>query len=141
NGLTVIALVSALCFAPFAHAQESLSSKLLADAFGNIETGTYLAGDPIKFTLDRYGSRYLLRVSGDPEIYVLYANRASVGGRELKYDSGATAISIAGWGGITFYTDAKPGGLPAVRTGDSTSPVLPPVALPDVQNATQDEEQ
>ncbi len=141
NGLTVLAVVCALFCAPLAHAQESLASKLLADALGNVRSGTYLAGDSVKFTIDDYGNKYLLRIVGDPEVYVLYPNRASLGGRELKYDSGATAISVAGWGGMTLYTDAKPGGLPASRTGDSTTPALAPANMPDMQNAAQDEEQ
>ena len=38
---------------------------------------------------------------------------------------------------MTLYTDAKPGGFPAVRTGDSVPPPSPqPVSLSDMQNAT-----
>lgn len=143
KGLTLLAIISALCFASLAHAQDNLGAKLQADAnaMGNIRPGAYLAGDTIKFLLDRYGNKFLLRFSGDPEIYVLYSDRASLGGRVLKYDTGATVISIAGWGGMTIYTDPHPEGLPAARTGDSSSPSLPPVSLPDAQNATSDEGQ
>jgi hypothetical protein len=141
NGLTVLAVVSVLICAPLSHAQESLSSKLLADALGNVRPGTYVAGDSMKFTIDSYGNKYLLRIAGDPEVYVLYPNRASLGGRDLKFDSGATAINVAGWGGMTLYTDSHPGGLPASRTGDSSLPALQPANMPDMQNAAQDEEQ
>jgi len=142
NGLTVLAVVCALCCAPFAFAQDELNAKLQADAIGSIKSGTYLAGDSVKFSLDGYGhNRFLLRVSGDPEIYVLYSDRASLGGRILKYDNGATAVSIASWGGVTLYTDNKPGGLPAVRTGDSAPPTLSAVTLTDIQNASEDEVQ
>jgi hypothetical protein len=144
NGWTVFAVVCALSCATLAHAQDSqetLSAKLLADAMGNVKPGTYLAGDSVKFMLDSYGSRYLLRIVGDPEIYVLYPNRASLGGRVLKYDSGTTALSVAGWGGMTLYTDDKPQGLPAVRTGDSTPPSPSGMTNNDMQNAVEDETQ
>lgn len=141
RGLAVLAVVSALFCAPLACAQDMLESRLQADALGSIRPGAYLAGDTIKFLLDKYGNKFLLRFSGDPEIYVLYMDRASLGGRVLKYDTGMTAISIAGWGGMTIYTDPHPEGLPAVRTGPSSMPTLQPVSQNDAQNAIGDEEQ
>jgi hypothetical protein len=72
---------------------------------------------------------------------VLYSDHASLGGRVLKYDSGETALQITGWGGITLYTDKRPGGLPAVRTGDSDPPSLPDVSLEEVKKAASDEAQ
>lgn len=142
KGLTVLAVVSALCCAPIAHAQDFLESRLQADVLGSIKPGAYLAGESIKFLLDRYtGNKFLLRFAGDPEIYVIYADRASLGGRVLKYDTGITVISVAGWGGMTIYTDPHPEGLPAVRTGESTMPVLQPVSPTEAENATGDEEQ
>jgi hypothetical protein len=141
NGLAVLAVVSALFGAWPADAQESLASKLLADALGTVRPGVYVAGDSIKFTIDIYGNKFLLRISGDPEVYVLYPNRASLGGRDLKYDSGATAINVAGWGGMTLYTDSQPNGLPATRTGDSSGPAQQAANMPDLQSAAGDEEQ
>jgi hypothetical protein len=141
TGLAVLAVVSALLCAPFACAQDMLESRLQADALGAIRPGVYLAGDTVKFLLDKYGNKFLLRFSGDPEIYVLYTDRASLGGRVLKYDTGVTVISVAGWGGMTIYTDPHPEGLPAVRTGDSSMPTLQPVSQTDAQNAIGDEEQ
>jgi len=138
SGWSVVAVVCALFCATPSLAQD-LSSRLEADSMGTIVPGTYLAGDTIKFSLDRYGDKYLMRIGGDPEVYVLYPDRASVGGRILKYDSGATVISVAGWGGMTFYTDSKPGGLPASRTGDSSPPVLAPVSQNDIESAADDE--
>src|SRR5436190_17301962 len=137
----VLAVLGALFCAPPTRAQDMLESRLQADALGSIRPGAYLAGDTIKFLLDKYGNKFLLRFSGDPEIYVLYTDRASLGGRVLKYDTGVTVISIAGWGGMTIYTDPHPEGLPAVRTGDSSMPTLQPVSQSDAQNAVGDEEQ
>jgi hypothetical protein len=89
--------------------------------------------------LDGYGDKFLLRLTGDPEVYVLYIDRAPLGGRALKYDSGTMAVRVSGWGGLTLYTDADPGGLPAERTGDSLPPSLSPISLADMQNAAEDE--
>jgi len=112
------------------------------ERIGEVEPGTYLAGDNVKFTLTANGDTFLLRFDGNPEVFVLYAGHASLGGRVLKYDSGETAMQVAGWGGATLYTDAAPNGLPAERTGDPTPvPELPDVSLSDIQNAANDEMQ
>ena len=119
--------------------QESLGARMMMDRVGDIQTGAYTAGDTVRFALTRYAENYLLQFDGDPEIYVLYAGPGSLGGRTLKFDSGGTAIAISGWGGMTIYTDAQPGGLPTDRTGDATLPALPAVTLAAVQDAARDE--
>jgi hypothetical protein len=106
--------------------------------FGDITPGTYQGGDQ-RFSLDRYQNAFLMRFVGQPEIYVLYANYGSMGGRVLLYDSGAIAIQIAGWGGMTIYTDDHPEGLPTSRIGDSTPPVLAPISMQQMQSAADDE--
>ncbi len=133
------ALSLALVATQSATGQDSVQARLSSDRLGYIESGTYLAGDRVGFVLDAAGRDYLLRVNGSPEIYVLYADSASLGGRVLKYDSGETAVQVSGWGGITLYTDADPAGLPAVRTGDSVAPTPPAASISDVQNAVQDD--
>ncbi len=120
-------------------AQESLGARMMMDRIGDIQTGAYSAGDNVNFALTRYAEKYLLRVDGDPETYVLYAAPGSLGGRTLKFDSGGTAIAISGWGGMTLYTDAQPSGLPTDRTGDAGFPALPEVPLAAVQEAARDE--
>src|SRR5271166_5238180 len=134
--MTICAVLAFAAFdAPFAAAQDSLESRLFADRVGYIAPGAYLAGDRVPFTLDTAGSEYLLRFAGSPEVFVLYADRVSLGGRVLKYDSGETALKVSGWGGMTLYTDAVPGGLPAERSGDSTPPAPASVSISDIQNA------
>ena len=123
------------------YAEQLLGEKLYADHVGGIEPGNYSAGDNVHFTLDPYGDRYLLRIANQPEVFVLHTDRASLGGRVLKYDSGGTALQVSGWGALTLYTDEQPAGLPAVREGDSTPPLPSPISLPDIQNAAQDEAQ
>ncbi len=110
-----------------------------AARLGNVAPGAYLAADTVKFSLAQDGDNFLLRFDGDPEVFVLYTAHASLGGRELKYDSGETALQVAGWGGMTLYTDAAPNGLPAVRSGDAVPPAPANVSLGDMQNAAGDE--
>jgi hypothetical protein len=122
-------------------AQQLLGEKLYADRAAGIEPGTYVAGDNLKFTLDPYGDDYLFRIADQPEVYVLRTDRAALGARVLKYDSGATALQVANWGALTLYTDQAPAGLPAVRDSDSTAPAPQPVSLADMQIAAEDESQ
>lgn len=121
--------------------QDSLEQRLSSDRIGYIAAGTYLAGDRIPFNLDAAGPNYLLRLAGSPEVFVLYQDRAAMGGRVLKYDSGETAITVSGWGGITLYVSSAPGGLPAERNGDSVPPMPGSVSMQEIQNASADEAQ
>ena len=136
-----VALALACLAAPAARAQDSVEERLSFDRLAPIVPGVYVAGDRIGFSLDASGGEYLLRMDGTPEVFVLYPARASLGGRVLKYDSGETAMLVAGWGGMTLYTDAQPGGLPAVRTGDSIAPSPPSVSLSEMQSAAGDDGQ
>jgi hypothetical protein len=115
--------------------------RLSLERLGDIQTGAYSISNGTTFSLDRYNDKYLMRFAGEPEIYVLYVDHGSLGGRVLKYDSGGTAMQISGWGAVTIYTDAQPGGLPAERTTNSTAPALPPLSLAQMQAAAGDESQ
>jgi len=108
-------------------------------SFSDLSPGTYQAGDNVRFALDRYQSGFLLRFAGQPEVFVLYANFGSLGGRVLQYDSGAIALQVAGWGAMTLYTDDHPEGLPTSRVGDSTPPVLAQISMQQMQSAADDE--
>ena len=131
----------AAAFQPPALAQDSLEQRLNSDRVGYIEPGTYLAGDRVAFNIDAAGQNFYLRLEGSPEVFVLYQDRVAMGGRILKYDSGETALSVSGWGGVTLYVSAAPGGLPAERTGDSSQPSPMPVSIQDIQSAAADEAQ
>jgi hypothetical protein len=124
-----------------ARAQDPFPGELSLERLGQIKPGEYLAGDSVRFSLVKDDSNYLLRFDNNPEVFVLYTGHASLGGRILKYDSGETVLQVAGWGGMTLYTDSAPMGLPAVRTGDASPPELPVVSLSDMQGAAQDESQ
>jgi hypothetical protein len=135
----LFALMAMLACAGVARAQNELGARMSMDRIADVQTGSYSAGDRIKFSLDRYSGRYLLRFDGDQEIYVLYIGHGSLGGQVLNYDSGETALRVAGWGSLTLYTDAQLGGLPAERSGDSIAPVLTQISLSAMQNAADDE--
>jgi hypothetical protein len=115
-----------------------MATRLSREQIGDVQPGTYNAGR-ITFMLDSYGDKYLIRFVGDPEIYVLYADHVPLGGRALKYDSGTIALRVAGWGGMTLYTDPAAGGIPAERSGDTLPPALGAISLSDMQNAAEDE--
>jgi hypothetical protein len=132
-------MVALLASVSIGRAQADLNSRLSGDRLGDIQTGTYTLSNGASFTLDRYEDKFLMHFAGDPEIYVLYPDHASLGGRILRYDSGETALAVSGWGALTVYTDAQPSGLPADRTGDSDAPTLQVVSLSAMQEAAADE--
>lgn len=134
--IAIVTLLLASAAVP-ACAQDPLTGRI--ERLGEIEPGTYQAGDSVTFALVKDDENFLLRFDDNPEMFVLYAGRASLGGRVLKYDSGETALQVASWGGITLYTDAAPNGLPAERTGDASAPSQPEVSLADIQAAADDE--
>ncbi|HEY7976782.1 MAG TPA: DUF4908 domain-containing protein [Rhizomicrobium sp.] len=138
--IAILTLILAGALVP-ARAQDAPNGKLSLERLGEIQPGTYLAGDDVRFTLVKDRDNYLLHFDNNPEVFVLYAGHASLGGRVLKYDSGETVLQVAGWGGMTLYTDAAPTGLPATRTGDGAVPMPPSVSLSDIQNAAEDEAQ
>jgi len=117
---------------------QSLQARLSSDRLGHLEPGDYQAGEKAEFELGMVGSRYLLRCNGSPEIFVLTPDSAPMGGRILRYDSGETALQVSGWGGVTFYSDANPEGLPAVRTGIVPAFALSTVTAEDIRAAADD---
>ncbi len=137
--VTLFALIAILSCSAAAEAQDDVGTRMSLERIGDIRPGTYTADEQIKFTLNHYLDRYLLRFANDPEVFVLYADHGSLGGRVLRYNSGTTALQVSGWGAITLYTDAEPSGLPAERTGDSAMPIATQVTLAQVQAAAEDE--
>lgn len=138
--IAILTLILAGALTP-ARAQDTFGGRLSLERLGEVKPGIYLAGDNVRFTLVNEGDNFLLRFDNNPEVFVLYTGHASLGGRILKYDSGETVLQVAGWGGMTLYTDASPTGLPTVRTGDATAPAPPNISLSDMQNAAEDETQ
>jgi hypothetical protein len=113
---------------------DPMAARLSAERVSDVAVGAYSAADNVNFILLPYGDKYLLHFDGNPESFVLYGDRVALGARELKYDSGALAMKISVWGGITLYTQGNPGGLPATRTGDAMA--LPRLTVPPQSLAT-----
>lgn len=126
-----------------ARAQEPsdpMAARLSAEKVSDVAAGSYTTANNINFTLMPYGDKYLLHFDGGPENFVLYGDRVALGGRELKYDTGALALKISVWGGITLYTQDAPGGVPATRTGDPAVPPKLSVPVSSLATALTDEE-
>lgn len=117
-----------------------MAARLSAERVSDVAAGSYSAADDVNFTLLPYGDKYLLRFDGNPENFVLYGDRVALGGRELKYDTGAIALKISVWGGVTLYTQDAPGGLPATRTGEAIVPPHLAVPAASLTTALSDEE-
>ncbi|HXS05798.1 MAG TPA: DUF4908 domain-containing protein [Rhizomicrobium sp.] len=141
-GLTHFGL--ALWGANGAMAQEPsdpMAARLSAERVSDVAVGDYTAAEDINFTILPYGGdKYLLRFDDSPENFVLASDRVALGGRELRYDTGALALKISVWGGVTLYTQDAPGGVPATRTGDALAPPRFAVSAANLTAAFNDEE-
>jgi len=106
------------------------------------QDGAYFAADDIRFMVDHVNGQVRLRFQDSDEVFYLSSEPASLGGRLLKYDTGDTALIVAGWGGVTLYTDAAPNGVAAERTGDAgpldPEPVSGSRVKPFAANLSQD---
>jgi hypothetical protein len=97
------------------------------------ENGTYFANGEIVFVVDHLANQVRLRFADNDEVFYLSSEPASLGGRLLKYDTGDTALRVAGWGGVTLYTESARNGVPAERSGDAEALDPPPVAANDIK--------
>jgi hypothetical protein len=117
-----------------------MASRLASERMGPVQPGLYNAGDGGSFTIQSYGpNKYLLRFSGHSENFVLTVERASLGAKTLKYDTGTTALRVSVWGGITLYTQDAPQGTPVTLQGP-----IPPageleISANELQTAINDE--
>jgi hypothetical protein len=116
-----------------------MAARLSAERVGGVAAGDYSAANDVNFTILPYGDKYLLRFDDSPENFVLYGDRVALGGRELKYDTGALALKVSVWGGVTLYTQQAPGGIPATRNGDPTIPTRVTVTAASLAAALTDE--
>ena len=117
-----------------------MASRLAAERVGAVQPGRYSAGEHESFTIEPYGaSKYLLRFSDNPEVFVLTMERSSLGAKVLKYDTGATALRVSLWGGITLYTHDAPQGLPATLQGDAPQPLPLAISANELTTAFSDE--
>jgi Domain of unknown function (DUF4908) len=120
--LRVLALapVLALTFAPPSlGADEPPAVRLLLPPLAPAPAdGRYMADDQLRFRIDLQDDQIRLRFIDSDEIFYLTSEPAPLGGRVLKYDTGEVALQVAGWGGLTLYTENDRGGVPAERADD-----------------------
>jgi len=116
-----------------------MTARLSAERVAAIEPGRYSAGEGREFTLIPYRGKYLLRFDGSPESFVLTADPGSLGAKLLKYDTGAAALSVSPWGGVTLYAADAPGGLPATHQGAADALAPMPVSAVELRSALSDE--
>jgi len=117
-----------------------MASRLAAERVCPIQPGLYNAGDGASFTIEAYGAnRYLLRFAGHSENFVLTMERASLGAKILKYDTGTTALRVSVWGGLTLYTQDAPQGVPANFQGKIPSSDALEISANELQTAVNDE--
>jgi hypothetical protein len=123
---------------------DPMAARLSAERVSGIAAGAYVTDASAtdggrRFTIEPYGERYLLCFADNPEKFVLTVERGSLGAKLLKYDTGAMALRVSVWGGLTLYTQDAPGGMPATRQGDAPAPVVAPVSAHDLGAAMHDE--
>jgi len=128
-----------LCAAAHAQPSDPIMARLSAEKAGVLEPGLYSAGEGREFSLLPYRGKYLLRFEGQAENFVLTADPGSLGAKLLKYDTGAAALSVSNWGGVTLYAADAPGGLPATHQGDAAPPAPATISTADLKGALADE--
>ena len=117
-----------------------MASRLAADRVSAVQSGLYSTDSQDSFTLQPYArGKYLLRFTGGNEQFVLTVERGSLGTKWLKYDTGANALRVSVWGGLTLYTRDNLGGVPATRQGDAPPVSILSVSAPEFQTALNDE--
>ena len=136
--LRVLALapVLALTFAlPSLGAEQPPAVRLLLPPLAPAPAdGRYRADDQLRFMIDVQDDQIRLRFIDSDEIFYLTNEPAPLGGRVLKYDTGEVALQVAGWGGLTLYTENDRGGVPAERADDESDGFQPAqVAAKDVK--------
>jgi hypothetical protein len=117
-----------------------MASRLAAERMGPVQPGLYSAGDDKSFTLEPYGEgKYLLRFAQGTETFVLTMEHGSLGAKVMKYDTGATALRVSVWGGMTLYTRDAPQGLPVTYQGVAPPLTAPSLSAGELQTAFGDE--
>ncbi|MBV9550143.1 MAG: DUF4908 domain-containing protein [Alphaproteobacteria bacterium] len=139
KAVLVLVLVALLPAAAGAQSADSILARLSAEKPAAPEPGLYSAGEGRDFVLLPWHGKYLLRFAGAAETFVLTSDPGSLGAKLLKYDTGAAALSVSVWGGVTLYAADAPGGLPATRQGDAATPAPAAITAADLKSAFDDE--
>jgi len=84
-------------------------------------------GGEVAFVLDRSSSVTLLRFDDSPEIWALTPHSGPHGDIIYKNDMGEPMLRVTRLGGLTLFTDGRPGGAAAALIGEAQA--LKPVAI------------
>ncbi len=118
---------------------DAMAARLASERAGTLEPGRYSAGDGREFSIIPYRGNFLLRFNGSSESFVLTADPGSLGAKLLKYDTGAAALSVSVWGGVTLYLAEAPNGLPATHQGTANLSAPLPLSVTELRSALSDE--
>jgi hypothetical protein len=117
-----------------------MASRFASERMGPVKPGLYNADNGGSFTVESYGAnKYLLRFAGHSENFVLTVERASLGAKLLKYDTGTTALRVSIWGGVTLYTQDAPQGTPVTFQGPTPPTDELEISAAELQTAINDE--
>lgn len=134
----IIAVAALAAAAPPAHAgaeilrQGLFGAKPLPGRGVTPPIARYVSQDGDGFILDRSQPRPMLKFDSSPEIWALRPHPAPRGDIIYKNDLGEPVLRATRLGGLTIFTDARPGGSPAALAGGGQPlrlPQLTPQAL------------
>ena len=98
----------------------------------NLASGRYLPAEGDAFIIDRASvDHILLRFDDSPEVWALRPVAGPRGDIIYKDDLGEPVLRATRLGGLTLFTQDRPGGAPTAFTGDA-----PPIRMPAIPNAT-----
>jgi hypothetical protein len=87
----------------------------------------YISEDGDGFVLDRSSGRVLLKFDNSPEVWALQAHPAPRGDIIYKNDLGEPVLRATRLGGVTLFTEQRPGGSAAALAGSGTPLHLQPL--------------
>ncbi len=118
-----LALATALAFPSFA-ANPPPGRLPFAQTAPILPDGLYTANDQLLLYIDHGQGQVRLKFADSDEVFYLSNEPGALGGRVLKYDTGEVALQVAGWGGVTLYTEGFKGGVP-LELSDVTDDLTP----------------
>lgn len=95
-----------------------------AREFSSPTVARYTSEDGESFVLDRTQGRTLLKFDDSPEVWALQAHPAPRGDTIYKNDLGEPVLRATRLGGVTIFTEQRPGGSAAALAGEG-----PPLRL------------
>jgi hypothetical protein len=124
---------AAACAAPAWAGPESLREGLFghpgfeARQFNSPRVARYVSQDGDGFVLDRSQGRALLKFDNSPEVWALQPHPAPRGDVIYKNDLGEPVLRATRLGGVTLFTEQRPGGSAAALAGGGAPLRLQPL--------------